>query len=159
MLSPEATLISIYRFGFVTLIQSRFIRQFSEYSSDYRLFLFSNQPHKLGSHHLPSLLNSMTFPKTRKKPLRTLSTQPVCCYFYLMSLIRTRAHIQGRLQISKDLKQRQVGEEATKGQDLIRGMHKVGGSHERHHFLNSILWALGPDQFDSCPSKRYPQHA
>ncbi|KAF8271170.1 hypothetical protein EI94DRAFT_615187 [Lactarius quietus] len=34
------------------------------------------------------------------------------------------AHIQGRLQISKDLKQRQVGEEATKGQDLIRSMHK-----------------------------------
>lgn len=34
------------------------------------------------------------------------------------------AHIQGRLQISKDLKQRQVGDEATKGQDLIRGMHK-----------------------------------
>jgi len=34
------------------------------------------------------------------------------------------AHIQGRLQISKDLKQRQVGEEATKDQDLIRSLHK-----------------------------------
>ncbi|KAI9509807.1 hypothetical protein F5148DRAFT_1184591 [Russula earlei] len=33
-------------------------------------------------------------------------------------------HIQGRVQISKDLKQRKVGEEATKGQDLIRGVHK-----------------------------------
>ena len=54
-----------------------------------------------------------------------------------MSSIRFRAHIQGRLQISKDLKQRQVGEEATKGQDLIRSMHKVGGSYERRHSLNS----------------------
>ena len=51
--------------------------------------------------------------------------------------IHTRAHIQGRLQISKDLKQRQVGEEATKAQDLIRSMHKVGGSHGQHHSLNS----------------------
>ncbi|KAJ3491770.1 hypothetical protein NLI96_g471 [Meripilus lineatus] len=34
------------------------------------------------------------------------------------------AHIQGRIQISKDLKQRKVGDEATKGQDLIRGVHK-----------------------------------
>jgi nucleoporin p58/p45 len=37
-----------------------------------------------------------------------------------------RAHVQGRVQISKDLKQRKVGEEATKGQDLIRKTHKVG---------------------------------
>jgi hypothetical protein len=56
---------------------------------------------------------------------------------YLMSSIRFRAHIQGRLQISKDLKQRQVGEEATKGQGLIRSMHKVSGSHEWHYCLNS----------------------
>ncbi|KAN0120761.1 hypothetical protein V8E52_004030 [Russula decolorans] len=34
------------------------------------------------------------------------------------------AHIQGRVQISKDLKQRKVEEEATKGQDLIRKTHK-----------------------------------
>ncbi|KAF8485985.1 hypothetical protein DFH94DRAFT_709465 [Russula ochroleuca] len=34
------------------------------------------------------------------------------------------AHIQGRVQISKDLKQRKVGEEATKGQDLICKTHK-----------------------------------
>ncbi|KAI0303669.1 hypothetical protein B0F90DRAFT_1707951 [Multifurca ochricompacta] len=34
------------------------------------------------------------------------------------------AHVQGRVQISKDLKQRKVGEEATKGQDLIRSVHK-----------------------------------
>ncbi|KAI0319523.1 hypothetical protein OF83DRAFT_1109880 [Amylostereum chailletii] len=34
------------------------------------------------------------------------------------------AHIQGRVQISNDLKQRKVGEEASKGQDLIRGVHK-----------------------------------
>jgi len=39
-------------------------------------------------------------------------------------------HIQGRVQISKDLKQRQVGEEATKGQDLIRKVHK--------DFINTI---------------------
>ena len=54
-----------------------------------------------------------------------------------MSPIPFRAHIQGRLQISKDLKQRQVGEEATKGQDLIRSMHKVGGSYVRRHSRNS----------------------
>lgn len=40
-------------------------------------------------------------------------------------LISFRTHIQGRVQISKDLKQRKVGEEATKGQDLIRKTHKV----------------------------------
>jgi hypothetical protein len=40
-------------------------------------------------------------------------------------LIPIRAHIQGRVQISKDLKQRKVGEEAAKGQELIRGAHKV----------------------------------
>ncbi|KAF7976617.1 hypothetical protein HWV62_6128 [Athelia sp. TMB] len=34
------------------------------------------------------------------------------------------AHIQGRLQISSDLKQRKLGEEPTKGQELIYGVHK-----------------------------------
>jgi len=50
-----------------------------------------------------------------------------CCLllFCLMSSSHVSTHIQGRIQISKDLKQRQVGEEATKGQDLIRSMHKV----------------------------------
>jgi nucleoporin p58/p45 len=43
-------------------------------------------------------------------------------------ILGCRAHIQGRVQISKDLKQRKVGEEATKGQDLIRKTHKVGRS-------------------------------
>ncbi|KAF7328005.1 hypothetical protein MKEN_00381200 [Mycena kentingensis (nom. inval.)] len=33
------------------------------------------------------------------------------------------AHIQGRVQISKELHQRKLGEEATKGRDLIRGVH------------------------------------
>jgi hypothetical protein len=59
-----------------------------------------------------------------------------------MYSIRFRAHIQGRLQISKDLKQRQVGEEATKDQGLIRSMHKVSGSHELHHCLNSNTAAI-----------------
>lgn len=36
-----------------------------------------------------------------------------------------RAHIQGRVQIATDLKQRKVGDEAAKGQDLIRSVHKV----------------------------------
>lgn len=39
-----------------------------------------------------------------------------------------RAHIQGRVQISNDLKQRKLGEEATKGQDHIRSVHKVFSS-------------------------------
>ena len=33
--------------------------------------------------------------------------------------------IQGRVQISNELKQRKVGEEATKSQELIRNAHKV----------------------------------
>ncbi|KAL4249717.1 hypothetical protein ABKN59_006121 [Abortiporus biennis] len=34
------------------------------------------------------------------------------------------SHIQGRIQISNDLKQRKVGDEAAKGQELIRSVHK-----------------------------------
>ncbi|KAJ3554713.1 hypothetical protein NM688_g2963 [Phlebia brevispora] len=34
-------------------------------------------------------------------------------------------HIQGRIQISNDLKRRKLGEEATKGQELIKSVHKV----------------------------------
>ncbi|KAJ7285259.1 hypothetical protein C8J57DRAFT_1709502 [Mycena rebaudengoi] len=34
------------------------------------------------------------------------------------------SHIQGRIQISKELHQRKLGEEATKGQDMIRTVHK-----------------------------------
>ncbi|RDB25891.1 Nucleoporin nup45 [Hypsizygus marmoreus] len=34
------------------------------------------------------------------------------------------SHIQGRIQISKDLQQRKLGDEPTKGQELIRGIHK-----------------------------------
>ncbi|KAJ6520899.1 hypothetical protein DFH09DRAFT_1098138 [Mycena vulgaris] len=34
------------------------------------------------------------------------------------------SHIQGRIQISKDLHQRKLGEEATRGQEMIRGVHK-----------------------------------
>ncbi|KAJ7077162.1 nucleoporin FG repeat region-domain-containing protein [Mycena belliarum] len=33
-------------------------------------------------------------------------------------------HIQGRIQISKELHQRKLGEEATKGQEMIRSVHK-----------------------------------
>ncbi|KAL0579584.1 Nucleoporin nup49/NSP49 (Nuclear pore protein nup49/NSP49) [Marasmius crinis-equi] len=33
-------------------------------------------------------------------------------------------HIQGRVQISKELHQRQLGEEATKGQELVRSVHR-----------------------------------
>ncbi|KAI0696902.1 hypothetical protein BC835DRAFT_1340107 [Cytidiella melzeri] len=33
-------------------------------------------------------------------------------------------HISGRVQISNDLKQRKLGEEATKGQELLRSVHK-----------------------------------
>ncbi|KAL4064460.1 hypothetical protein J3A83DRAFT_4167783 [Scleroderma citrinum] len=34
------------------------------------------------------------------------------------------AHIQGRIQISNELKQRKLGQEATKGQELIREVHR-----------------------------------
>ncbi|SRR6266702_1333239 len=76
-------------------------------------------------------------PENVKKTFEDIEYAAFLLPFYLMSSILVRAHIQGRLQISKDLKQRQVGEEATKGQDLIRSMHKVGGLHEQHHSLNS----------------------
>ena len=33
--------------------------------------------------------------------------------------------IQGRIQISSDLKQRKLGDEAAKGQELVRAVHKV----------------------------------
>jgi len=36
-----------------------------------------------------------------------------------------RSHIQGRVSISNELKQRKVGDEAIKGQDSIRAIHKV----------------------------------
>ena len=35
------------------------------------------------------------------------------------------SHIQGRVQISKDLHQRKLGDEPLKGQELIRSLHKV----------------------------------
>lgn len=35
------------------------------------------------------------------------------------------SHIQQRVQISKELHQRKLGEEATKGQELIRNVHRV----------------------------------
>jgi nucleoporin p58/p45 len=34
-------------------------------------------------------------------------------------------HIQGRIHIGKELKQRKLAEQATKGQELIRDVHKV----------------------------------
>jgi nucleoporin p58/p45 len=34
------------------------------------------------------------------------------------------SHIQGRIQISKDLQQRKLGDEATKGNESIRALHK-----------------------------------
>ena len=36
-----------------------------------------------------------------------------------------RTHIQGRVQISTEIKQRKLGEEPTKSQELIHGVHKV----------------------------------
>lgn len=44
---------------------------------------------------------------------------------FLPTEVGRSTYIQGRIQISNDLKQRKVGEEATKGQDLIRSVHKV----------------------------------
>lgn len=50
-------------------------------------------------------------------------------------LTRFSSHIQGRIQISKELHQRKLGEEATKGQDMIRTVHKVGTSSFYTHFF------------------------
>ena len=63
-------------------------------------------------------------PDNVKKTFEDIEYASQCCDRYTI-LISFRAHIQGRVQISKDLKQRKVGEEATKGQDLIRKAHKV----------------------------------
>jgi nucleoporin p58/p45 len=35
------------------------------------------------------------------------------------------SHIQGRVQISKDLQQRKLGDKATKGSESIHALHKV----------------------------------
>ena len=35
------------------------------------------------------------------------------------------SHIQGRVHIGKELKQRKLSEQATKGKELIRDVHKV----------------------------------
>jgi nucleoporin p58/p45 len=64
-------------------------------------------------------------PDNVKKTFEDIEYVKYRCYFATLKR-GFRAHIQGRVQISKDLKQRKVGEEATKGQDLIRKTHKVG---------------------------------
>jgi len=64
-------------------------------------------------------------PDNVKKTFEDIEYVKYRCYFATLELV-FRAHIQGRVQISKDLKQRKVGEEATRGQDLIRRTHKVG---------------------------------
>lgn len=64
-------------------------------------------------------------PDNVKKTFEDIEYVRYHCHFVTL-MFGCRAHIQGRVQISKDLKQRKVGEEATKGQDLIRKTHKVG---------------------------------
>jgi hypothetical protein len=55
-------------------------------------------------------------------------------------------HIQGRIQISKDLHQRKLGDEATKGQETIRAVHKVGSFSFSYCYLpcgqgtNAMRW-------------------
>ena len=63
-------------------------------------------------------------PDNVKKTFEDIEYVNYRCYIATLKF-GFRAHIQGRVQISKDLKQRKVGEEATKGQDLIRKTHKV----------------------------------
>lgn len=43
----------------------------------------------------------------------------------IANLLSLSSHIQGRVQISKDLHQRKLGDEPLKGQELIRSLHKV----------------------------------
>lgn len=47
--------------------------------------------------------------------------------YYLVCIVKwcRSSHIQARIQISKDLHQRKLGDEATKGQEMIRAVHKV----------------------------------
>ncbi|KAI0342664.1 hypothetical protein BDW22DRAFT_1484251 [Trametopsis cervina] len=71
------------------------------------------QQHSLGmqqSTSAPLFLKSTKFndlPEEVKRTLENIDT-----------------HIQGRVQISNDLKQRKLGEEATKGQEFLRSVHK-----------------------------------
>jgi hypothetical protein len=53
---------------------------------------------------------------------------------------RYRSHIQGRVQISNELKQLKLGEEPTKGQELIHAVHKVSSlCVDRYSVLKNIL--------------------
>lgn len=60
------------------------------------------------------------------------------CLHLVSSLFRT--HIQGRVQISKDLHQRKLGEEPTKGQEQIRTIHKVPNIQSSFVCQNSKLY-------------------
>ncbi len=52
-------------------------------------------------------------------------------------LILLSSHIQGRIQIGKELHQLKLGNEATKGQELIRSVEKVIPALRLAHFLSS----------------------
>ena len=52
------------------------------------------------------------------------------------------SHIQGRVQISTELKQRKLGEEPQKGSEEIRAVHKV--CLREHYFVSCFPRALRP---------------
>lgn len=89
-------------------------------------------------------------PDNVKKTFEDIEYVRYHCRFVTL-MFGFRAHIQGRVQISKDLKQRKVGEEATKGQDLIRKTHKVGPFSRVVSHVEPQ--PLGPHQFNCCSPK------
>jgi nucleoporin p58/p45 len=89
-------------------------------------------------------------PDNVKKTFEDIEYVRYRCRFVTL-MFGFRAHIQGRVQISKDLKQRKVGEEATKGQDLIRKTHKVGPFSRMVSHVEPQ--PLGPHQFNCCSPK------
>lgn len=65
------------------------------------------------------------------------------------------SHIQGRVHISDELKQRKLGDEATKGQELIRHVHKV---RDRSVLLFPLLIQGMQDLVDTLSTMRSDVH-
>lgn len=72
-----------------------------------------------------SLRNSTICPIISNNSWRTSSAYLAFSSFPFYEPFALSTHIQGRVQISKDLHQRKLGEEPTKGQEMIKQMQKV----------------------------------
>lgn len=94
--------------------------------------------------------NSMTF-QIKSKGHWKASSESNPTWSQLLFLHRCSSFIQGRVQISNELKHRKLGDEATKSQDLIRNAHKVWSFSRYRGALRTGLFT-GPCKRDIRPS-------